>query len=159
VPPQAASPGRRNSTTLIRIGVAVLAVILLFGSATHLAPAIRAGLHDGVRGSWVATAQICTKGKGCSWTGKFVLPSGRVEISRAQYDGQLPAVLHAGTRIPALDTGGSGLVFPVTGSDLWISLLVAIAVSLLGLFWASRPWVAGYLRHRAAQTRLAPPLR
>jgi hypothetical protein len=144
---------------LARIAVAALAVVLLFGSVTHLAPAIRAGLHDGLRGYWVATSQTCSQRRGCVWSGKFVLPSGRVQIARTQYAGQLPSEIHAGTRVAALDTGGSGPVFPATGSDQWISLLVAVVVALLGLFWASRPWVVSYLRQRAGQPRLAPPLR
>jgi hypothetical protein len=60
-------------------------------------------------------------------------------------------------RIPVLYPGGS-LVFPTTGSDLWISLVVAIAVALLGLYWATRRWVAGYLRQRSDSTRLAAPV-
>jgi hypothetical protein len=60
-------------------------------------------------------------------------------------------------RIPVLYPGGN-LVFPTTGSDLWISLVVAIVVALLGLYWASHKWVAGYLRQRNDSTRLAAPV-
>lgn len=147
---------RRNSLTLIRIVVAVLAAILLFGSVTHIAPAVRAGLHEGTRGYWVVTGRTCSR-KLCVWTGKFVLPNGHVQVARVQYDGPMPTAIHAGTRIPALYPGGS-LAFPASGSDLWISLLVGIVVALLGLYWATRKWVAGYFRQRADTSGLAGPL-
>jgi hypothetical protein len=147
---------RRNSLTLIRIVVAVLTLILLFGSLTHIAPAVRAGLHEGTRGSWVVTGRTCSR-KACEWTGKFVLPNGHVQVASVQYDGAIPAGIHAGTKIPALYPGG-GLAFPITGSDLWISLLVAIVVALLGLYWATHKWVAGYFRHRADTSGLGGPL-
>jgi hypothetical protein len=141
---------------LVRIVVAALALLLLFGSLTHLGPAIRAGLHEGSRGYWVVTGRTCNR-KACVWTGKFVLPSGHVQVASIQYEGTLPASIHAGMRIPVLYPGG-GLVFPTTGSDLWISLVVAIVVGLLGLYWASHRWVASYLRQRKDTTRLAAPV-
>jgi hypothetical protein len=146
----------RGSLTLVRIVVAVLALLLLFGSLTHLSPAIRAGLHEGTRGFWVVTSRTCSR-KACIWNGKFVLPSGHVQVASIQYEGTLPTAMHAGLRLPVLYPGG-GLVFPSTGSDLWISLLVAIVIALLGLYWASHRWVAGYLRKRNDTTRLAAPV-
>jgi hypothetical protein len=148
---------RRNSLTLIRIVVAVLAAILLFGSVTHIVPAVRAGLREGTRGYWLVTGRTC-RGKACVWTGKFVLPSGHVQVATAQYSGSLPAGIHAGTKIPALYTGG-GLLFPTTGSDLWISLTVALVVALIALYWATRKWVIGYFRQRGDTSGLAAPLR
>lgn len=159
MPARADGQRRRGTTSLSRILVAGLALVLLAGSVTHLVPAIRAGLHDGVHGYWVATSQTCRNNKGCGWTGKFVLPGGHVEIAKTGYNGPLPAGVHAGTRLAALDTGGSGLVFPASGSDLWISMLVATIVALLALYWASRPWLASYLRRRRElNANLAPPL-
>lgn len=150
-------PRRRNSLTLIRVVVAVLAVVLLFGSITHIAPAVRAGLHEGTRGFWVVTGKTCSR-KACVWTGKFVLPSGHVRLASAQYEGPIPAGIHAGTRIPALYPGG-GLLFPTTGSDLWISLLIAIVAGLVGLYWATHRWVTDYFRQRTDTSGLAAPLR
>lgn len=142
---------RRDSTVLTRIMIGAVALILLVGAVTHLVPAVRAGLHHGIRGSWVATGLSCAK-KACTWSGKFVLPDGHVELARAQYDGTVPGGIHVGSTIPALYPGGSGLVYPTTGSDQWISLLVAIAVALLGLYWASHRWIAAYLRGRREAT-------
>jgi hypothetical protein len=141
----------------VRIVVAVLGALLLVGSVAHLVPAVRAGLHEGTRGYWVVTARTCSR-KACLWTGKFVLPGGHVQVRSVQYEGQLPAGIHVGTRIAGLYPGGS-LVFPTSGSDLWISLVVAIVVGLLALYWASHRWVASYLRQRADTPRLAAPLR
>jgi hypothetical protein len=138
---------RGRSRMPLRIVVGALAALLLVGSAVHLGPAIKAGLHDGTRGSWVATSRTCNKAS-CIWQGKFVLPDGQVKVASAQYSGQLPQTLHAGTTIPALDTGEAGLVFPATGSDLWISLLVGMLISALALYWAARKPLSEYLSKR-----------
>jgi hypothetical protein len=143
-PGQDQRPGRRLPLKLI---VGVVSAILLVSTALHIVPAMRAGLHDGIRGMWVATTQTCHR-SACLWTGKFVLPGGHVQVTSAQYAGQLPRAVQAGTRVPALYTGGSGLVFPAAGSSLWIELLIAMLVSALGLYWASHAWVAKYLRER-----------
>jgi hypothetical protein len=127
--------------------VAFLALLLLFGTATHLEAAIKAGLGDGTKGTWIATSQTCVH-KACTWNGKFVAPGGQVLLSKVSYDGKLPASIGAGTSVPALDTGGAGLVFPATGSDLWISLLIAFFIALGALYWASHRWVADFIRQR-----------
>jgi hypothetical protein len=146
----------RQSLRLARIAVAVLAALLVIESGSRIVPAIRAALHDGTRGFWVVTGRKCVR-KACIWVGKFVLPGGHVHVASAQYDGSVPASIHAGTRIPGLYTGG-GLVFPTTGSDLWISLLITLIVGLLGLYWATHRWVVRYLRQHADRTRLPAPL-
>ena len=148
----------------MRFVAGALGLILLLGSAVHVAPAIRAGLHDGIRGSWVATSQRCSK-TACIWSGKFVLPGGQVKIASAQYGGRLPLAIHAGSRVPALDTGQAGLVYSANGSDLWISLIIAMAVGALALFWAVRRPLRDYLRRRretvaaaaGEPARLTPP--
>jgi hypothetical protein len=140
---------RRDSMAMTRVVVAVAALVLLVGSVAHLVPAVRAGLHHGTLGTWVATGLRCAR-KACTWSGKFVLPSGRVQVAKAQYIGALPAHIHAGSTLPALYPGGSGLVYPTTGSDQWISLVVATVIALLALYWASRRWITSYLRDRRA---------
>jgi hypothetical protein len=139
---------RARSRVPMRFAVGALSALLVVGTALHIWPAIRAGLHDGTRGAWVATSSECSKRAGCLWHGKFVLSSGRVLIASAQYAGRFPAGLHAGTSLPAIYPGGSGLVFPASGSDLWMSLLAGLIVGLLGLYWASHRWVAGFIRER-----------
>jgi hypothetical protein len=128
--------------------VGILAAILLFGSALHIGPAIKAGMHDGLRGSWVATGSECSHASGCEWHGKFVLPDGHVELTDASYVGNIPRNIHVGTTLAGLYPGGSSLVFPATGSSLWISLLAGLIVSLLALLWACWRPVKNYLEHR-----------
>ena len=147
----------RGSLALVRIVVAALALLLLFGSVTHIGPAVRAALHEGTRGYWVVTGRTCNSRRACVWNGRFVLASGHVQVASIQYQGTTPAAIHQGMRIPVLYPGGN-LVFPTTGSDLWISLTVAIVVALLGLYWATHRWVADYLRGRRDSTRLAAPV-
>jgi hypothetical protein len=146
VPGQATDQGPRRRMRLpLKPIVGVLSAILLVSAALDIGPAVRAGLHDGTRGGWVATTRTC-HGSACTWKGKFVAPGGGVLMASAQYAGQLPTDIAVGTRVPALFTGGSSLVFPVTGSDLWIELLVALLLSALGLYWASRAWLGQYVR-------------
>jgi len=139
-------PGGRGRLPMRPI-VAVLSLLLLFGTGTHIAPAIRAGLRDGTHGSWVATARTCVR-HACTWQGKFVLPSGHVLLTSVEYLGQLPRGIHAGTAVAGLYPGGSHQIFPATGSDLWISLLIAMAFGLLGLYWSSHRVVRNYLAGR-----------
>ncbi len=138
---------RQRSRLPLKLIIGVLSAILLVSSAINIGPAVRAGLHDGTRGSWVATTKSCRR-SACVWNGKFVDHGGQVLVTSAHFAGHIPAGIHAGTAVPALYTGGSGLVFPVTGSDLWIELVVALLVSLLGLYWSSHRWIADYLRER-----------
>lgn len=138
---------RGRSRLPMRLIVGVLAALVLVGTATHIGPAFRAGMHDGTRGTWVATSRACVR-NACTWQGKFVTPGGHVLVTSAQYSGGLPTGTHVGTSVAGLDPGG-GLIFPASGSDLWISLLIALVFSLLGLYWACRPLISSYLRQRA----------
>ena len=139
---------RARGRVPMRLVIGVLAALLLLGSATHIGPAIRAGLHDGTTGSWVATTSQCSRAAGCVWHGKFVLPDGRVLLAKADYEGKFPADIHVGTSLPGIYPGGFGLVFPARGSHLWVSMLVGLILGLLGLYWASHRWVAGLIRPR-----------
>ncbi len=127
--------------------VGIVGALLLVEAATHLPAAIRAGLRHGTRGYWVATAKRCVR-SACTWSGRFESPKGHVVLSSSQYIGRIPVGAHAGTSLPALFPGGSGLVFPPTGSDLWISLLVMLVLAVLGLYWSSHRLVAKYFRER-----------
>ena len=115
---------RAGAACRIRLIVAVVSAILLVGTATHILPAIRAGLHDGTRGSWVATDEACPR-SACIWNGKFVSPGGHVLLTLAQYSGRYPRGF---TRAPACrrcSPAAPGSCSRLTGSDLWIELLIA----------------------------------
>jgi hypothetical protein len=137
---------RRRGRLPLKPIVGAVSAVLLVVTALHILPAIRAGLHDGTRGAWVATGKVCHR-SACIWNGKFVAPGGHVLVASAQYAGPMPRGIQSGTSVPALFTGG-GLVFPVNGSDLWVELVIGLLVSMLGLYWASHRWVANYLRER-----------
>jgi hypothetical protein len=154
VPDDGSGSRRARSRVPLRVVIGILAGILFIGTAVHIGPAIKAGMRDGTRGTWVATSGHCGK-TACVWNGKFVLPDGQVRAASAQFAGQLPANLHVGTALPALDTGEKGLVFPASGSDLWISLLVALLVSAVALFWAGRRPLLDYLSQRRKAAVLA----
>jgi hypothetical protein len=140
-------PHRPRARLPLKLIVGVVSAGLLVSTALHIVPAMRAGMHDGTRGRWVATTQTCHR-SACIWNGKFVTPGGHVLMASAHYAGQLPVSTQAGTSVPALFTGGSGLVFPAAGSDLWVELLIGLLVSILGLYWASQKLVANYIRER-----------
>jgi hypothetical protein len=137
----------------LKVIVALVSAILLVATATHIVPAVRAGLHDGTRGTWVATTKVCHR-SACLWSGKFVAPGGHVLATGADYVGALPAGTKAGTSVPALYTGSSSSVFPASGSDLWVELLVGLLVSLFGLYWSTNKWVADYFRERRKTVRI-----
>jgi len=134
-----------------RLIVGVVSALVLFVTATRLAPAIRAGRREGTHGFWVATGQHCAR-SACTWNGQFKSPNGHVVLSSAQYAGQLPAGIHAGTSVAALFPGGSALVYPASGSDAWISLLFGLVLAAIGLYWSCHRLVANYFRNRATVT-------
>ena len=113
-------------------------IIWLAGS--HLGPGLRAAHGQGIHGLW--TAQEQDSGQ---WYGEFVSISGTVTLPHVYYAGSLSAV-QAGTTIPALDTGASDEVYPLTGSGKWVHDVIGIVVGTLvligllarGLFVACR---------------------
>ena len=144
-------PRRRLPLKLI---VGVVSAFLLVSTGLDVVPAVRAGLHDGTHGTWVATTRTCHR-TACVWTGKFVTPGGHVVVATAHYAGRIPVGTRAGTRVPALFTGDSNLVYPTAGSDLWIELVIALLASILGLYWASHVWVVERLNGASRRGVLA----
>jgi hypothetical protein len=57
--------------------------------------------------------------------------------------------------VPALDTGGSGLVFPADGSSLWVSLVVAMVITGIAVVWAGRKPLLEYLAGRREDAAVA----
>jgi len=135
-----------------RLIVGVVSALVLYVTATRLMPAIRAGLREGTHGNWIATGKHCARSAACVWTGQFKAPNGHVVLSSAQYAGQLPTGVHAGTSLAALFPGGSALVYPPSGSDAWISVLIGLVLAVIGLYWSSHRFVANYFRDRANAT-------
>jgi len=124
---------------------------IVIGGVLDIGPALNAAHGQGVHGSWVARQQICSRGN-CSWTGDFLLSNGTEARENVGYQGNLPSV-HAGLRVPALDTGASGEVYPVKGTNQWIIDLACIIggtgclVVIGGWRWLSLARRPGHGRH------------
>ena len=108
------------------LGIAISGcVIWLAGS--HLGPGLRAAHGQGIHGQWTAQEQ-----DGGQWYGEFVSSSGTVTLPHVNYAGSLSAV-QAGTTIPALDTGASDEVYPLTGSGKWVHDVIGVVAGTLAL--------------------------
>jgi hypothetical protein len=102
-------------------------LVVIWGAGTHLGPGLRAAHGQGIPGLWTAEQQ-----NGGGWTGEFVSSTGTVTLPNVGYTGSLPAV-HAGTVVPALDSGAGNEVYPLTGSDRWIRDLIGVIAGALAL--------------------------
>lgn len=122
----------------------VFGVCVIFLAGTHLAPGLRAAGGQGIRGEWVAT-QCEGSGVSCVWYGEFVGPGGKVLLPQVMYTGNLASV-SPGWTTPALDTGASNEVYPVTGSDRWVHDVIGLAGGALLI--AALLWRAVYVRRR-----------
>jgi hypothetical protein len=92
---------------------------------------LKAAHGQGTRGTWVAEQRVCGKG-GCFWRGDFFLPSGAETRQAVTYLGSLTSV-HRGLRVPALDAGADGEVYPVSGSHRWIQDIILMGAGAVGL--------------------------
>jgi hypothetical protein len=117
-------------------------IIWLAGS--HLGPGLRAAHGQGTDGLWTAQEQDAGQ-----WYGAFVSSSGTVTLPHVYYAGGLSAV-RAGTTIPALDTGASDEVYPLTGSGKWIHDAIGIGVGALALIALLARWLFVARRRRRA---------
>lgn len=105
----------------------VLSGSIIWLAGSHLGPGLRAAHGQGTHGLWTAQEQ-----DGGQWYGAFVSSSGTVTLPHVYYAGGLSAV-RAGTTIPALDTGASDEVYPLTGSGKWIHDVIGIVAGALAL--------------------------
>jgi hypothetical protein len=125
------------------LGVAAAGWVIWL-AASHLGPGLSAARGQGTMGSWTANEQVKD-----GWFGDFVSTSGTVIRPHIRYAGSLSGV-KAGTAIPALDTGASDEVYPLSGSGLWIHDVIWIVIGALtligllarGLFVERRRWRA-----------------
>ena len=125
----------------------VLSAVLLIGTADRLMPAIRAGLHHGTRGLWVATSEDMRAVRlQLEW---------QVRVRRGPCRAGLGPVLRQAARWhPPWHVGRRAVHrrlrdrVPAAGSDLWILLLAALVAAALGLYWSSHGLVRNYLRQR-----------
>lgn len=129
--------------------------MLLIGGIAQLGSDIRAAHGQGTRGTWVAKTYQCAKDQ-CWWDGDFFLPDGRETRQSIQYMGTLNAV-HYGLRVPALDTGNSSEVYPVTGSRHWVKELILTVIAAIGVILNVVYWTYWYMRPRRGGRHSATP--
>jgi hypothetical protein len=151
--------GGRIGAVAVTVGFLVASAVfglwLAISNATQLGPALRASHGQGIHGTFVATTQVCGKG-GCSWTGNFVLPDGRVTVRDVPFNGGT-SNLQAGQTLPALNSGATSMVFPVGDHSTWVTQLVELVFG--ALWFAGTATAFGFevrrlLRHRHARTPL-----
>jgi hypothetical protein len=124
----AGRPGRwLNWRRLVWLGCIALALLVIWEAGTHLGPGLRAAHGEGIPGLWTAEP-----GSDGGWTGEFVSSTGSVTLKNISYAGSV-SNLQAGTVLPALDTGASNEVYPLTGSDKWIHDLIGVILGSLAL--------------------------
>jgi hypothetical protein len=129
------------------LGGIVVSVGVIWLAGSHLGPGLRAADGQGTVGRW--TAQQQDSGQ---WYGEFVSSNGAVTLPSVYYAGSLSAV-QPGTTIPALDTGASDEVYPLTGSAKWIHDLIGVVVGGLALVaLLARGFVVARRRRRAARS-------
>lgn len=122
----------------------VLAVGLIWLAGSHLGPGLRARDGQGVAAVWIAQQQ-----ENGQWYGQFVVPPGKVLLSNVYYAGGLSAV-QQGTVVPALDSGASNEVYPLSGSSKWVHDLIGVIVGGLLLIALLARWLIVFRRRRRA---------
>lgn len=129
---------RRPSGPGTSVIMYVIGIALVVFMGVHIGPAVSAAQGHGTRGYFVAQAENCGR-HGCTWSGQFRLPDGQVTRSNVTFDGSYPG-MHAGSVVPALDTGDFSAVFPRHGADSWITdvAVMTFGIGLIGrTIWTS----------------------
>jgi len=123
----------------------VFGIVLLVYASISIGPAVSAARGHGVRGYFVAQAESCGR-NGCSWSGLFRLPGGQVTRRGVNFFGS-ESGMHAGSVVPALDTGDLSGVFPPHGDKGW---LADLAIGAIGTALIARSiWTWKKRRRRA----------
>jgi uncharacterized membrane protein SirB2 len=115
----------------IFFGIVFLSIgaFLIGPSIAAMGPAFRASHDQGVRGSFVAVTEHC--GRGCFWSGNFVLPDGTVTLRNVDFNA-FTSKMSADQSVKALDTGDPSLVFPTNDSTQWLTQqLVALVLCVV----------------------------
>jgi hypothetical protein len=144
-----ASGGRLSgpAASFVKLAVGVVLVLVM---SLSIGPAISAAQGHGTRGYFVAQTENCGR-HSCTWRGQFRLPDGQVTRGGVSFDGSYPS-MHAGSMVPALDTGDFSNVFPRHGSVSWLVDLAAgvFGIALIGqVTWAWAKRRQGTLRATA----------
>jgi hypothetical protein len=106
--------------------------------------ALQAAVGRGTTGYFIARSYGCEREFGptrvCGWAGEFQLANGTVIGTAFGYTGKDPA-MRAGTKVPALDPGGSlDTAFPRQWNWTWLPILLVALGACVGSalwFWAA----------------------
>lgn len=117
----------------------VIGIAMLVYAGISIGPAVSAARGHGVQGYYVAQAEHCshTRSHGgstnCWWIGLFRLPDGQVTRRGMEFFGSEYG-MHAGSAVPALDTGALNAVYPRHGDKSWLAVLAmgTIGTALIG---------------------------
>lgn len=136
----AARRRRREIKHLAIVAAGAIAVMALIGTVLGLGPAIEAANGQGAAGTFMPGHQPCLIRKGgCVWSGTFRLRDGQI-VQNVAYAGTLPPGAAGGGGIPAIEPGGSHLVYPPHNSRTWLEdlLLMLLIGGVVGLMlWIS----------------------
>jgi hypothetical protein len=121
-----------------RIGFALaLGLVVVLGGAITIGPAASAAEGHGTRGYYIARSYFChvsPHAHTCEWRGDFTRRPGGPVLRRAvRFNGQLPAGMHEGEAVPAVDTGAPDEVYTPGNRSAWIT---ALACLVLGGIWS-----------------------
>jgi len=111
----------------------VFGVLILLGGALNLGPSISAAQGHGTHGYYTARRFTCFDGYRshyCEWKGDFASkPGGPARRTDVEFKGHLPANIHEGEAVPAVDTGAPSEVFEPGNRYSW---LFALALTVFG---------------------------
>jgi hypothetical protein len=130
--------------------MALAAPLIFPGLVQSIVPAFRASRGEGTHGEFTPQQYGCGRFS-CSWTGVFTAEGGRVRLSNVLYNGQISGGGHRDVTIPALDSGDSGTVYPVTGTNDWIVDVLLTAVVIV----MAEALVVGAVMARRARDSMA----
>jgi hypothetical protein len=112
-----------------------IGMALLLGGALNIGPAISAAEGHGTHGYYIARDYYCTgrHSSYCQWKGDFATrPGGPAVRTDVEFKGHLPAGIHAGEVVPAVDAGSPFEVFQPGNRAAWLG---ALALIVLGGIW------------------------
>jgi hypothetical protein len=144
-PPDGRPPEGRRPPGWVIFGIGIALLVL---SAINFGADASRALGDDTRGYFVAQAQKCDA-YGCAWRGQFKLPGGRVILHNVSFDGS-EASMHAGSVVPALDSGDPRHVLALHGNVSWLGDLAIGSAGALLTGWQARKWARRlWRRYRA----------
>jgi hypothetical protein len=148
-------PGRWLRRISLEVVLPLIGLVMLIVGGIEIGPAYAAAHGHGTLGYFIALrTDACKQPSNCSWDGNFISENGQDVRRNVQLDGTWTGV-GTGTRIPALDSGAPGVVFPRTGSERWQEDIEWLAMGTLIMV----PWLWFIPGRRLRRMRWATVMR